>query len=72
VIEALVRTTAPFNLVSMPAVAVPTGLGSSGMPTSVQVAARPFDEHTALHLARSIESGVAPLGKPRGLELALV
>lgn len=72
VIEALVRTTAPFNLVSMPTVAVPTGVGSDGMPGSVQIAARPFEEPTALRLARAIERGAGLLGKPRGLELALV
>ena len=72
VIEALVRTTAPFNLVSMPTVAVPTGIGSGGMPGSVQIAAMPFDEQTALRLARAIERGATPLGRPRGLELALV
>jgi len=70
VIEALVRTTAPFNLVSMPTVAVPTGLGADGMPGSVQIAARPFDEQTALALARAVERGARPLGRPRGLELA--
>jgi aspartyl-tRNA(Asn)/glutamyl-tRNA(Gln) amidotransferase subunit A len=72
VIEALVRTTAPFNLVSMPVVAVPTGIGSGGMPASVQVAARPFEEQTALRLGSAIEDGARPLGRPRGLELALV
>jgi aspartyl-tRNA(Asn)/glutamyl-tRNA(Gln) amidotransferase subunit A len=72
VIEALVRTTAPFNLVSMPAVAVPTGIGAAGMPTSVQIAARPFEEGVALRLAAAIERGTPPLGKPRGLEAALV
>jgi aspartyl-tRNA(Asn)/glutamyl-tRNA(Gln) amidotransferase subunit A len=71
VIEALVRTTAPFNLVGMPTVAVPVGLGAAGMPTSVQVAARPLDEQMALRLALAIERGVRPLGRPRGLELAL-
>jgi aspartyl-tRNA(Asn)/glutamyl-tRNA(Gln) amidotransferase subunit A len=69
VIEALVRTTAPFNLVSMPTVAVPTGLGTGGMPGSVQIAARPFEETTALRLARVVERGATPLGNPRGLEL---
>jgi aspartyl-tRNA(Asn)/glutamyl-tRNA(Gln) amidotransferase subunit A len=72
VIEALVRTTAPFNLVSMPVVAVPTGVGAGGMPRSVQVAARPFEEQTALRLARAIEQGATPLGRPRALEVALV
>ncbi|HEY2218104.1 MAG TPA: amidase [Gaiellaceae bacterium] len=72
VIEALVRTTAPFNLVSMPTVAVPTGIGAGGMPGSVQIAARPFEERTALRLARTIERAAPPLGRPRGLEAARV
>ncbi len=71
VIEALVRTTAPFNLAGLPAVAVPTGLGSSGFPGSVQIVARPFDEQTVLRLARAIERGAGRHGSPRGLELAL-
>jgi aspartyl-tRNA(Asn)/glutamyl-tRNA(Gln) amidotransferase subunit A len=71
VIEALVRTTAPFNLAGLPAVAVPTGIGTSGFPGSVQIVARPFDEHTALRLAGAIERGAVRPGAPRGLELAL-
>jgi aspartyl-tRNA(Asn)/glutamyl-tRNA(Gln) amidotransferase subunit A len=71
VIDALVRTTAPFNLVGLPAVAVPTGLGSRGLPGSVQIVARPFDEQTALRLAHAVERGAGRLGTPRGLELAL-
>jgi len=70
VIEALVRTTAPFNLTGLPAIAVPTGLGAGGFPGSVQIAARPFDERTALALARAVERRATPLGVPRGLELA--
>ena len=69
--NALVRTTAPFNLTGLPAVAVPTGVGASGFPGSVQLVARPFDEATALRLARSIERAAGPLGTPRGLERAL-
>jgi len=57
VIEALVRTTAPFNLAGLPAVAVPTGVGPSGLPASVQLVARPHQEQTALRLARAIERG---------------
>ena len=69
--SALVRTTAPFNLTGLPAVAVPTGVGAAGFPGSVQLVARPFDEATALRLARSIERAAGPLGTPRGLERAL-
>jgi aspartyl-tRNA(Asn)/glutamyl-tRNA(Gln) amidotransferase subunit A len=71
VIEALVRTTAPFNLSGLPAVAIPTGVGSSGFPGSVQVVGGPFDEQTALRLAQAIERGGARPGPPRGVELAL-
>jgi aspartyl-tRNA(Asn)/glutamyl-tRNA(Gln) amidotransferase subunit A len=68
---ALVRTTAPFNLTGLPTVAVPTGIGASGFPGSVQLVARPFDEATALRLARAIERSAGPLGPPRSLERAL-
>jgi aspartyl-tRNA(Asn)/glutamyl-tRNA(Gln) amidotransferase subunit A len=71
VTDALVRTTAPFNLAGLPAVAVPTGLGASGLPGSVQLVGRPFDEPTALRLARAVERGVTRAVVPRGLELAL-
>jgi aspartyl-tRNA(Asn)/glutamyl-tRNA(Gln) amidotransferase subunit A len=71
VIEALVRTTAPFNLAGLPAVAVPTGLGQSGLPGSVQIVSRPFDEQSALRLAHAVEHGAASGLAPRGLELAL-
>jgi aspartyl-tRNA(Asn)/glutamyl-tRNA(Gln) amidotransferase subunit A len=71
VIEALVRTTAPFNLAGLPAVAVPTGLGSSGFPGSVQIVSRPFDEQSALRLAQALEREAGRHGTPRGVELAL-
>jgi aspartyl-tRNA(Asn)/glutamyl-tRNA(Gln) amidotransferase subunit A len=71
VIEALVRTTAPFNLAGLPAVAVPAGLDSSGSPSSVQIAARPFDEQIALRLAYAIERDIGRQDTPRGIELAL-
>jgi Asp-tRNA(Asn)/Glu-tRNA(Gln) amidotransferase A subunit family amidase len=50
---------------------VPTGLGASGLPGSVQVVARPFDESTALRLARVIGRGVVRFGPPPALEAAL-
>ncbi|HEV2035903.1 MAG TPA: amidase [Candidatus Dormibacteraeota bacterium] len=64
VIEALVRTTAPFNLAGLPAVAVPAGMGDSGFPVSVQVAARPFDEQTALRIALAIQRATGRISSP--------
>ena len=71
VTDALVRTTAPFNLAGLPALALPTGLGASGLPGSVQVVGRPFDELTTFRIARALERGVTRAGTPRAVELAL-
>lgn len=71
VIQALVRTTAPFNLSGLPSVAVPTGIAASGLPTSVQVAARPFAESTALKVALVLEQAAGSVGLPRAVEAAL-
>jgi aspartyl-tRNA(Asn)/glutamyl-tRNA(Gln) amidotransferase subunit A len=70
VIQALVRTTAPFNLAGLPAIAVPTGIGSSGFPASVQVVARPFDEQTALRIALAIQRATGRIVGPKVLETA--
>ena len=64
VIQALVRTTAPFNLSGLPTVAVPAGIGVFGLPTSVQIAARPFGEETALRVALAVERAAGPVGMP--------
>lgn len=71
VIEALVRTTAPFNLSGLPTVAVPAGMTPSGFPASVQVAARPFAEPTALKIALVLEQAASSIGLPRAVEAAL-
>jgi len=61
IIEANVRTTAPFNLTGLPVVCVPSGLSDEGRPVSVQFAGRPHDERQLLALARAYE-------QRRGLE----
>jgi aspartyl-tRNA(Asn)/glutamyl-tRNA(Gln) amidotransferase subunit A len=58
VTNAYVRTTAPFNLAGLPAVAVPAGLSTAGLPVGVQFAARAFDEATAIRIARAFEHAV--------------
>ena len=47
VIPALTQYTRPFNLTGYPALTVPCGF-SDGLPVGLQLAARPFDEATAL------------------------
>ena len=47
--------TLPFNVTGHPAMSVPTGLGADGMPLSLQVVGRPFDEAMVLRIGRAIE-----------------
>jgi aspartyl-tRNA(Asn)/glutamyl-tRNA(Gln) amidotransferase subunit A len=47
--------TVPANLVGIPAVAVPSGFDSAGLPLSLQIMARHFDERTMLRAAAFYE-----------------
>ena len=47
--------TIPFNVTGHPAMSVPTGLGASGLPLSIQIVGRPFDEATVFRVGRVIE-----------------
>ena len=49
------RYTAWFNLLQNPGVSVPVTSSAEGLPIGVQVVARPWDELTALDVARVIE-----------------
>ena len=44
VFGAILRNTEPFDLTGLPALVVPCGIASDGMPMSLQIAGRPFDE----------------------------
>jgi aspartyl-tRNA(Asn)/glutamyl-tRNA(Gln) amidotransferase subunit A len=46
--------TIPANMAGIPGVAVPCGF-SEGLPVSLQVLAKPFDEETALRIAYAYE-----------------
>jgi aspartyl-tRNA(Asn)/glutamyl-tRNA(Gln) amidotransferase subunit A len=48
-----VRTTAPFNVSGQPAISVPCGFDSVGLPIGLQIATRPFDESSALRIANT-------------------
>ena len=42
--------TGPWNLVGQPALAIPCGFSASGLPLSMQIVGKPFDEATVLRV----------------------
>ena len=47
--------TAPWNVTGSPAIALPAGFSPDGLPYSMQIAGRPFDEATVLRIAYACE-----------------
>jgi aspartyl-tRNA(Asn)/glutamyl-tRNA(Gln) amidotransferase subunit A len=59
--------TRPANLLDYCALAVPNGFGSSGLPTSLQIVCRGYQEGTALRIGWAYEQATAwHLAIPRG------
>ncbi|MGH7864153.1 MAG: amidase, partial [Candidatus Binataceae bacterium] len=61
VLRAILRFTAPFDVTGQPAIAIPTGLSADGMPLSMQIIGRLFDEPAILRVAAAYESARGPL-----------
>jgi len=47
--------TIPFNVTGHPAMSVPIGLGTNGLPIGVQIAGRAFDEAMVFRIGRAVE-----------------
>ncbi len=45
----------PFNMTGLPTLAIPTGFSSSGLPLSLQISGRPFDEATVLRVGHAYQ-----------------
>jgi len=46
----LLRNTYPFNLVGFPALSVPCGFTSAGLPIGLQIVGRPYEDLTVLRV----------------------
>ncbi|TSE14491.1 amidase [Arthrobacter sp. KBS0703] len=62
--EALLNFTSPWSVLGVPALALPMGKGSDGMPTSVQLIGRPKCEQTVFSVALLLEELVRAKNSP--------
>ena len=63
-LNAFIRCTAPFNLTGHPALSIPCGLTSRGLPVGIQLVGPPFSEGSILRVGHAFEVGRGPLAKP--------
>ena len=57
--------TVTVNMAGLPAIAVPAGLDSSGLPMALQLIGRPFDEATLFRAAQVIEDAAGHFSPQR-------
>ncbi|MEQ9643289.1 MAG: amidase [Alphaproteobacteria bacterium] len=55
VFAAILRNTEPFDLTGLPALVVPCGFAADGLPVSLQIAGRPFDEAGVLNVGHAYQ-----------------
>jgi len=55
VIDAFLRFNIPYDLTGFPAISIPCGLSSTGLPIGLQIAGKAFDETTVLRVANAYE-----------------
>jgi len=55
IVDAFVRFNIPYDLTDLPAISVPCGFGSTGLPIGLQIAGRAFEEATILKVAHAYE-----------------
>ena len=59
--------TMPFNVTGNPAMSVPTGFSKEGLPLSMQIVGRPFDEPMVLRIGAALERALGLVDKWPGL-----
>jgi aspartyl-tRNA(Asn)/glutamyl-tRNA(Gln) amidotransferase subunit A len=63
-VASVLRFTAPFNVTGQPALAIPTGLSPDGLPLSMQIIGKPFDEAAVFKVADAYERARGPMAEP--------
>ena len=58
------RNTLPFNALGWPAISVPCGLATNGLPMGLQIVGHPFDEARMLDIAQACEQATSGIGHP--------
>jgi aspartyl-tRNA(Asn)/glutamyl-tRNA(Gln) amidotransferase subunit A len=53
-----VANTRPFNFFGLPGMSVPIGLTSNGLPTAMQLVARPFREDMLFRVGAAYEAAI--------------
>ena len=61
--------TVPANITGLPALSVPCGFDSKGLPVGVQLIGNYFDEETILHLAAKLEDALSLPELKGGIEI---
>jgi Asp-tRNA(Asn)/Glu-tRNA(Gln) amidotransferase A subunit family amidase len=59
------RFCSRWSLVGAPAIAIPTGLGPSGLPLGLQLVAAPGDDDRLLRAAAWVEARLPSIGLPQ-------
>ena len=53
-----IRNTSPFDVLGLPAISVPCGFTTSGLPIGLQIVGAPFAESTVLTMAHAYEQAI--------------
>jgi len=65
-----IRNTAPLSVLGLPALSLPSGFTTAGLPIGLQIVGAPFAESTVLALAHAYEREREWHKKPPKLDLA--
>jgi aspartyl-tRNA(Asn)/glutamyl-tRNA(Gln) amidotransferase subunit A len=57
----MLRFIQPFDATGQPALSVPTGLTAEGLPASIQLVGRPYDEAMLFRVGAAVEAARDPL-----------